>query len=79
MKKNKVWVAMLIMGVCFIITGLGQMYWHNYFLSAWQVIMGIVEIILALVQKEKREFIIEMGGKIYASNRPGRKQASWIY
>ena len=52
MKKNKVWVAMLIMGVCFIITGLGQMYWHNYFLSAWQGIMGIVEIILALVQKK---------------------------
>ena len=52
MKKNKVWIAILIMGVCLIITGIGQIYWHNYALSVWQIVMGIVEIILSMIQKK---------------------------
>ena len=52
MKKNGVWVAMLIMGITFIVVGLGQIYWQNYALSAFQILMGIVEIILALIQRK---------------------------
>lgn len=52
MKKNKVWIAMLIMGICFIVTGVTQIYWHNYVLSVWQIVMGVVEIILALIQRK---------------------------
>ena len=43
---------MLIMGLCFIVTGVTQIYWHNYALSIWQIIMGLVEIVLALIQKK---------------------------
>lgn len=55
MKGNRVWIAMLIMGICFIVTGLIQIYWKNYILSVWQIIMGIVEIILALIQRKSEK------------------------
>ncbi len=53
MKKNGVWVAMLIIGITFIVAGLVQIYWQNYWLSVFQIFMGIVEIILAMIQRKK--------------------------
>lgn len=52
MKNNKVWIAMLIMGICFIVTGLVQIYWRNYAFCAFEIIMGILEIVLSIIQKK---------------------------
>lgn len=52
MKKNKISIIMLIMGVCFIISGLVSIYWHNWGVAIIQVAMGIVEFTLAILQKK---------------------------
>ncbi|WP_295154329.1 hypothetical protein [uncultured Ruminococcus sp.] len=49
MKRNKAWAAILIMGIAFIISGLAQIYWRNYVLMVWLILIGIGEILLSLI------------------------------
>ena len=57
MRENKQWVAMMILGGCFILIGLAQIINKNYGFAIFQFVLGMIEIVIALIEKkcEKRD------------------------
>ena len=53
MKNHKIWVAILIIGICTIITGLIQLLFKNFPLCVWLTNLGIIQVIIALLQKKR--------------------------
>jgi uncharacterized membrane protein YkvI len=53
MKNHKIWVAMLIIGICTIITGLIQLLFKNLPLCVWLTNLGLIQVIIALLQKKR--------------------------
>lgn len=52
MNKNKIWISILILGICSVLTGLPHLFYQRYGFAVWQILLGTIQIILAFVQKK---------------------------
>ena len=55
MKTNKIWISILIIGICSVITGLIHLFIKNYALAVWQIIPGIIQLLIALLLKKSEK------------------------
>ena len=55
MKNNKMWTAILIIGICTGISGAIQLLFHNFALAVWLINLGIIQVIVALLQKKREK------------------------